>query len=300
MTANAPQVICWGEILWDVFPDQSVIGGAPFNVAQRLNSLGTKALMISTIGRDKLGDGVLNYMKQKDLATQGVGLHDSLSTGKVNVVLDDNGVARYTIEDPAAWDEIELEKELDSSLKSAKVLVFGSLAMRHMANQTRLAQLMLPNLFKVFDVNLRPPHFDLSWIRQAMQKADMVKMNEEELDFLFGSTLGFKSTHSIDQKCQKLSSYDDQKVWCITLGGDGARLYYKGIWYGHSGYFVEVVDTVGAGDSFLAALINGLIIDQQPPEQALDYAVTIGSIVAGSAGANPEISMGDQVILRPK
>jgi fructokinase len=300
MMFDSPEVICWGEILWDVFPDHAIIGGAPFNVAQRLSSLGANALMISTIGRDKLGDGVLNYMEQKGLTTQGVGLHDSLSTGQVNVMLDDQGAARYTIEDPAAWDDIEFDKEFESSLKSAKVLVFGSLAMRHTANQTRLAQLMLPSLFKVFDVNLRPPHFDLLWIGQAMQKADMVKMNEEELDFLFGSILGFKSTHSIDQKCQKLSSYDDQKVWCITLGGDGARLYCKGIWYGHSGYLVEVVDTVGAGDSFLAALIIGLIIDQQPPEQALDYAVTIGSIVAGSAGANPEISMGDQVILRPK
>lgn len=300
MTFDSKSIICWGEILWDVFPDQSVIGGAPFNVAQRLNSLGAKVLMISTIGRDKLGEGVLSYMEQKGLATQGVGLHNTLSTGKVNVVLDDNGTARYTIEDPAAWDEIELEKELELSLKSAKVLVFGSLAMRHMANQTRLAQLMLPSLFKVFDVNLRPPHFDLSWIRQTIEKASMVKMNEEELDFLFGSILGFKSTYTIDQKCQKLSSYDNQKVWCITLGGDGARLYYKGIWYGHSGYLVDVVDTVGAGDSFLAALIYGLIIDDQHPAKALDYAVTIGSIVAGNAGANPEISAVDHAILRSK
>lgn len=300
MMFDSPEVICWGEILWDVFPDHAIIGGAPFNVAQRLSSLGANALMISTIGRDKLGDGVLNYMEQKGLTTQGVGLHDSLSTGQVNVMLDDQGAARYTIEDPAAWDDIEFDKEFESSLKSAKVLVFGSLAMRHIPNQIRLAQIMLPSLFMVFDVNLRSPHFDLSWIRQAMQKANMVKMNEEELDFLFGSNLGFQSAHTIDQKCQKLSSYDDQKVWCVTLGGDGARLYYNGIWHRHPGYLVDVVDTVGAGDSFLAALIFALMISGKSPEMSLDYAVSIGSIVAARAGANPDISTSDHAFLTLK
>lgn len=300
MMPDSPQAICWGEILWDVFPDQSVIGGAPFNVAQRLNSLGTDVLMISTIGRDNLGQGVLNYMEQKGLATQGVRLHNTLSTGKVNVVLDDNGAARYTIEDPAAWDDLELVKELESSLQSAKVLIFGSLAMRHKPNQTKLKQAQLPNLFTVFDVNLRPPHFDLFWIKQTMQEASMIKMNEEELDFLFATTLGFQTMHSIDDRCHKLSNYNSHKVWCITLGGDGARLYYKGAWYKHLGYSVEVVDTVGAGDSFLAALVHGLIIGNKPPEEALDYAVRIGSIVAARAGANPEISASDHAILKSK
>lgn len=300
MTADSPQVICWGEILWDVFPDHSDIGGAPFNVAQRLNSLGVNTLMVSTIGQDELGNGVLDYMNQRGLATHGVSKDQTLATGRVNVTLDHQGIAQYTIEDPAAWDDIELEKELEFSLQAAQVLVFGSLAMRHEVNQIRLKQLMLPSIFKVFDVNLRPPHFDLSWIRQSIQAANMIKMNEEELDFLFGQTLDFQSTHNIDQRCQKLSNYDSSKVWCITLGGDGARLFYKGTWYRHSGYFVEVVDTVGAGDSFLAALIQALIISVNSPEKALDYAVQIGSIVAAKAGANPEIMPSDQIILKLK
>ena len=172
--------------------------------------------------------------------------------------------------------------------------------MRHKPNQTKLKQAQLPNLFTVFDVNLRPPHFDLFWIKQTMQEASMIKMNEEELDFLFATTLGFQTMHSIDDRCHKLSNYNSHKVWCITLGGDGARLYYKGAWYKHLGYSVEVVDTVGAGDSFLAALVHGLIIGNKPPEEALDYAVRIGSIVAARAGANPEISASDHAILKSK
>ncbi len=295
-----PKALCFGEILWDVFPDQTIIGGAPFNVAQRLHSFGVETSMISTIGNDDLGNQVKQFMTDKGLSPKGLSLHDTLPTGQVKVLLDRLGVAQYTIEDPAAWDEIKLWAEVLECIEAAEVLVFGSLAMRHLPNQLELNQLLLPQIFKVFDVNLRPPHLDLLWIKQTMRDVNMIKMNEEELDFLFGSTLNFQSTDTIDQKCQKLSGYDELKVWCITLGGEGARLYCNGVWYSHSGYIVDVVDTVGAGDSFLAALIYGLIIDKQPPEKALDFAVRIGSIVAGRAGANPEISAGDQAILRLK
>ncbi|HCK06488.1 MAG TPA: carbohydrate kinase, partial [Flavobacteriaceae bacterium] len=106
MKLDSPEIICWGEILWDVFEDHSVIGGAPFNVAQRLHSLGVNTLMVSTIGRDPLGESVLDYMRQKGLSTQSVSRHDHLATGRVNVILDEQGAARYTIEDPAAWDHI--------------------------------------------------------------------------------------------------------------------------------------------------------------------------------------------------
>lgn len=300
MSHDAPEIICWGEILWDIFEDHSVIGGAPFNVAQRLHSLGSRTLMVSTIGRDSLGDGVLDYMHQKGLGTQGLGFHDNLPTGRVNVILDDQGTARYHIEDPAAWDEIGLNKALQAYLPWARVLVFGSLAMRHTLNQGALSELWHPKLFKVFDVNLRPPHFDLPWITRMMQQADMIKMNDEELDVLFAESLDFGPSESIDHKCQKLSNYDSDKVWCVTLGGAGAKLYFEGVWYTHSGYKVKVVDTVGAGDSFLAALIHQLIIGAQSPQQALTFAVQIGSIVAAKSGANPEITPADQAILTPK
>lgn len=300
MTYDSIKVICWGEILWDVFEDHSVIGGAPFNVAQRLHSLGINVLMVSTIGRDDLGQGIINEMQSKGLMTHGVTQNKTLATGRVNVTLDNRGVARYTIEDPAAWDQIVLSNRVTSGLQFADVLVFGSLAMRHRPNQIELEQLLLPGMFKVFDVNLRPPHFDEPWIRRMIDQVEMIKMNDEELDFLFAESLKFKPDHSIDDKCQLLSNDYPNKVWCVTLGADGARLFYKGAWYKHSGYFVEVVDTVGAGDSFLGALIYELILNEKPPDQALDAAARIGSIVAAKAGANPEISAHDQAVLIPK
>lgn len=293
MKLDSPEIICWGEILWDVFEDHSVIGGAPFNVAQRLHSLGVNTLMVSTIGRDPLGEGVLDYMRQKGLSTQSVSRHDHLATGRVNVILDEQGAARYTIEDPAAWDHIGHRNKIDPALQSARVLVFGSLALRHRPNQESLNDLLKYKLFMVFDVNLRPPHFDLSWIKGMMIKADLIKMNDEELDYLYASSLDFQESDSIDEKCAKLSAFDANKIWCVTLGGAGARLFVDGFWYAHSGYVVEVMDTVGAGDSFLAALIQELIIEKRGPDQALDTAVQIGSIVAAKAGANPEISAMD-------
>ncbi len=293
MKPDFPKIICWGEILWDVFEDHSVIGGAPFNVAQRLHSLGVNTLMVSTIGRDPLGESVLDYMRQKGLSTQSVSRHDHLATGRVNVILDEQGAARYTIEDPAAWDHIGHRNKIDPALQSARVLVFGSLALRHQPNQKSLNDLLKYKLFMVFDVNLRPPHFDLSWIEGMIKKADLIKMNDEELDYLYASSLDFQESDSIDEKCAKLSAFDANKIWCVTLGGAGARLFVDGFWYAHSGYVVEVMDTVGAGDSFLAALIQELIIEKRGPDQALDTAVQIGSIVAAKAGANPEISAMD-------
>ncbi len=297
MNLDTPQVVCWGEILWDVFDDHSVIGGAPFNVAQRLHSLGTPTLMISTIGRDSLGDDVLEYIREKRLMTQGVSIHDGLATGTVTVILDDKGAATYTIEDPAAWDNLRVSQAIKPIINSAGVLVFGSLAMRHLTNQNSLQELLLLELFKVFDVNLRPPHFDLPWIKRMIKQADMIKMNDEELDFLFADVLDFGSGESIDDKCLKLSRYDSDKIWCITLGGAGARLFFDGTWHAHSGYRVTVIDTVGAGDSFLAALIHALILTEQPPEQALDFAAQTGSIVAAKSGANPEITALDRANL---
>ncbi len=293
MKLDSPEIICWGEILWDVFEDHSVIGGAPFNVAQRLHSLGVNTLMVSTIGRDPLGESVLDYMRQKGLSTQSVSRHDHLATGRVNVILDEQGAARYTIEDPAAWDHIGHRNKIDPALQSARVLVFGSLALRHRPNQESLNERFIGGLFKVFDVNLRPPHFDLSWIKGMMIKADLIKMNDEELDYLFAQSLDFQESDSIDEKCHKLSAYDPNKIWCVTLGGAGARLYVNGLWYAHPGFVVQVVDTVGAGDSFLAALIHELIVEKRPPEHALAAAVQMGSAVAAKAGANPEISAMD-------
>ena len=293
MKPDSPKIICWGEILWDVFEDHSVIGGAPFNVAQRLHSFGVSTLMVSTIGHDQLGENVLDYMRQKGLSTRGVSRHDHLATGRVNVILDHQGSARYTIEDPAAWDDINVNNKIEPLMEFAQVLVFGSLALRHQPNQISLNDLLKYDLFMVFDVNLRPPHFDLSWIKDMIKKADLVKMNDEELDYLFATTTDFQECDSIDEKCVQLSAFDPNKIWCVTLGGAGARLFVEGFWYAHSGYVVEVMDTVGAGDSFLAALIQELIIEKRSPEQALDAAVKIGSIVAAKAGANPEISTWD-------
>jgi len=296
MTANGPQVICWGEILWDVFPDQSVIGGAPFNVAQRLQNSGVEAWMISTLGRDPLGEKVIQYMKHNGLSTRGIAIDDALPTGQVTVTLDHKGVAQYTIEDPAAWDEVQLRDDVLIFVKRVEVFVFGSLAMRHKANQVALEQIWPEQALKVFDVNLRPPHFDHDWIYAMLFKSDMIKMNQEEMEWLFSDELSSQAL-SIEEQCERLSKKYPDKIWCVTLGENGACLFDGNHWHRHAGYRVKVVDTVGSGDAFLATLIQSLIIEKNEPKAALARAVEIGSIVAAKAGANGLISPSDWSLL---
>lgn len=296
MTANAPKVICWGEILWDVFPDQSLIGGAPFNVAQRLQSSGIETLMISTLGRDPLGEKVMQYMKHNGLSTRGISINDTLPTGQVTVTLDQKGVAQYTIEDPAAWDEVQLCDDALTFPKGVEVFVFGSLAMRHKANQEVLERIWPEQAFKVFDVNLRPPHFDHDWIHAMLFRSDMIKINRQEMEWLFSDELSIQ-TLSIEEQCDRLSRKYPNKIWCVTLGENGACLFDGNHWHRHGGYRVKVVDTVGSGDAFLATLIQVFIIEKNEPKTALARAVEIGSIVAAKAGANGLIRPADWSLL---
>lgn len=122
-----PKITCFGEVLWDIFPSQENIGGAPLNVALRLQSFGNDVSMISCVGDDEKGNTLLEYMNQNGLNSMNVQIHDKLQTGKVMVSLNDKGSATYEIQYSSAWDSIELTDEALSLAKQSDAFVFGSL-----------------------------------------------------------------------------------------------------------------------------------------------------------------------------
>lgn len=282
MTA-AVEVVCVGEILWDSLPAGLLLGGAPFNVAAHLSALGTRAGLVSRVGADRLGIEAVARATRLGVATDLIQTDLALPTGFVAVSIDDDGTPAFEILAPAAWDAIELTEEGLRKASQARAVVFGSLAQRADRSRRTIRRLCEGPALKVFDVNLRPPYEDLQIVRDSLTWADVVKLNEQELERLGGWYGLPRGTH---QAAVALAELAGLRTVCITRGSAGAGLLRDGRWSEHPGFTVDVVDTVGAGDAFLAALLQGLL-GREDDAEVLRRACLLGAFVAGRPGALP-------------
>ena len=281
------RAVAYGEVLWDVFANEKKIGGAPLNVALRMKTLGCEVAMISCVGNDEDGEAIVNQVKSLGLETDSIVKAEGFPTGLVNVTLNERGSASYEISYPSAWDKIELNDLAKKIAIDADVLIYGSLICRDKVSRESLEELLKTKACKVFDVNLRKPHYSYEILEQLMHSADFIKFNDEEL-LEIAQAMQSPFT-SLEDNMQFISQRTKVNAMCVTKGKHGALLMWEGKLYENGGYPVEVVDTVGAGDSFLASLITSLLTDKLPQE-SLDFACAIGALVAAAPGANPDIS----------
>ena len=279
--------VCFGEVLWDIFPTHKKIGGAPLNVSLRMNSIGVNTTMISRIGDDDNGKDILSFLNDQEVTTDLIQITGEYKTGAVQVMINEKGNASYDILYPSAWDKIIETEMMDKVVAEADAFVFGSLACRDEVTRATLNKLLEKANYKIFDVNLRAPYYTIDVLNELMLKADFIKLNDEELREI-SSELG-STYNSFEQNIKFLAEKTNTKQVCVTKGEFGAVLYSNDKFYYNSGYFIKVVDTVGAGDSFLASLIVKLLRGKSP-QKALNYACAIGALVAGQEGANPQIS----------
>lgn len=284
------RVICFGEVLWDVFPEHKKIGGAPLNVALRLKSYGNDVIIMTAVGDDSDGKKLLEFIKEKGIAINDIQIKEKFKTSHVKVHLDIKGSATYTIEFPCAWDHIFLTESSIKSVVQSDAFIFGSLVTRHEVSRNTLLELLEYAKFKVFDVNLRAPHYTMEILSKLMQVADFIKFNDEEL--LEICTYFNSKTDDLEKNIKFIANKTQTQNICVTLGAEGAILYKNSIFYKSKSYPVIVKDTVGAGDSFLATLIDGLLADKSPQE-ALNFACAVGALVASKHGANPIVSNSD-------
>ena len=283
-----PEIVCFGETLWDIFPDKKIIGGAPLNVGLRLHSLGAEVKVISRIGKDADGNSLLNYLREEGMDLGSIQLDPELTTGNVQVHLDQNHTATYTISEPVAWDHIEFQQNDIEIISKADAFIFGSLCCRNSRSRKTLFEYLLQAKFKVFDANLRPPFYTMELVLQLMEIADMIKLNDEELDEMVKFLrIGSKS---IEDQIKNLSELTHTQHICVTLGAKGAICFTHGEFFKNTGYKVVVKDTVGAGDSFLASLVYQFVMGV-PSQQALDFSCAMGSLVASKNGANADVSI---------
>jgi fructokinase len=281
------KITCFGEVLWDVFPTHKKIGGAPLNVALRLHSFKNAVSIISSIGDDKNGKELKDYIEQQGLSTAYIQINTTHKTSTVAVKLDEKGAATYKIKKPCAWDYILLEDQLLSLVKKSDAFIFGSLVTRNKQSEDTLKILLNTAVFSVFDVNLRPPHYEIEKLKALMKSASFIKFNDDEL-FEINRKLGFIN-NSVKENIKYISKFTNTSQICVTRGGEGAILYFNQKFYENGGYKVKVADTVGAGDSFLATLIECLL-KKENSQKAIDTACAIGALVAQNHGANPKIS----------
>jgi len=276
-------ILCIGEILWDALPEGLFLGGAPFNVARHLHALGEPVAVASRVGDDRLGREALRRLRAQGLEASLVQQDDRLPTGFVQVALDAKiDEPDYEIVEPAAWDAIVRTDALTRRAEQAQALVYGSLAQRAEGSRRTIQRLWETDALCVFDVNLRPPFIDRERIEQSLRAADLVKLNETELKRMrawFGLPEGPEAAMA------GLAEAFACRAVCATWGGDGARFWTDGHCRHHLGYAVEVEDTVGAGDAFLAALLAGFLDGRAGPD-LLALANRLGAYVASRTGAS--------------
>ena len=284
---NKLKGVCFGEILFDVFLEHKKIGGAPLNVASRIKSLGGDIAIISAIGNDNDGKKILEYLDGLGIKTNTIQVKDNYPTGVVNIIIDEKGNASYDINYPSAWDKIEPSVNSTSLVEESDFLIYGSLASRDVVSRNTLYQLLELAKYKIFDVNLRFPHYTEKMLLTLMNNSDFIKFNDEELYRISGYLNSkFKS---LEHNIKHVAEVTHTDTICVTKGSLGAVLYYKNQFFHNTGYHVNVVNTVGSGDSFLSSLITKLFTEKNP-QRAIDFACAIGALVAQSEGANPIIS----------
>ncbi|MFN0102538.1 MAG: carbohydrate kinase family protein [Bryobacteraceae bacterium] len=276
-----PVLLSVGEILWDQYPGYRLLGGAPFNLAAHAARLGFAAHFISAVGKDEAGDEALARAEALGVDMTYTRRHPQWPTGIVDVTLDADRHPSYHLRRPAAWEEPEISACQAAALQALRPawLVCGML--QQTCPQARAARLALGGIPLFYDVNLRPGFEDPATVDELLRAASVVKCNDVELDWL-ARELSLDG----DPAAALLRRYSFT-VLCITKGADGCRLHAHGEVVEEKAPTISVIDTVGAGDAFSAALLHGLT-SQWPLDRTARFANALGSIVASRRGAIPD------------
>ena len=285
-------ILCFGEALWDCLPKGLFAGGAPINVAYHLRQFGLNALPVTAVGGDFLGGEILRRFRYWQLAKDHTGQVDKL-TGAVVVDLDDAGVASYKFLEDVAWDHIPVTAQLKEAAATAGALVFGTLAQRSASNQSALSELRTAagNAKQVYDVNLRPPYDSPGLVWKLTVGCDLIKLNDDELLRLLDIP---DKNADLDVAARRFSGEAKCDRICVTAGKRGAGLLWEGQWSFDPPQPIKVKDTVGAGDSFLAALLHGWLEAKLEPAANLHRAARVAEFIATCDGATPQYKLDER------
>ena len=280
-------IVGLGEALWDCLPNGSKLGGAPANFAYHTSQFGFEAYAVSALGNDALGDQTVKEFDEKQLRY--IMPRVAYPTGTVQVTLDQQGVPTYDIKQGVAWDNIPFTPEVEALAKRTDCVCFGSLAQRSEVSRTTLNRFIdaMPNdSLKIFDINLRQNFYTKEIIQDSLRKCDILKINDEEL-VTIGRLFNYPGL-DMENKCWLILGKYNLKMLVLTCGTNGSYVFAPAEKSFQPTPHVDVVDTVGAGDSFTgsfaAAILSGM-----PLADAHRLAVEVSAYVCTQQGAMPRL-----------
>lgn len=293
------KVIGIGEALWDLFPDGPRLGGAPANFAYHAHALGAQARVITRVGKDDYGRAIQQRFEQLGIADGTVQTDEKAPTGTVTVTLAGRGIPQFCIHQNVAWDQIAITPPALAAMRSADALCFGSLAQRSEPSRTSIQRLVAAapaSALRVFDINLRQDYFSREVIEQSLRLANVLKLNDGELPVIAEM---FNLAGTVRQQLEDLAAKFGLQLVALTRGAEGSLLYQGGRWSDCRSVPVEVVDTVGAGDAFTAALVLGLL-KRMDLEMINALAGEVARHVCSCSGATPPLprSLCDRFVAR--
>ena len=277
-----------GEVLWDLLPSGMKLGGAPANFACHAHALGAQACVVTRVGNDDFGDDIFKRLEAQGIGGRTVQLDPVAATGMVTVTLSATGIPQYIIHENAAWDRLAVTPAASAAIQAADAVCFGSLAQRSEPARTSIQQLVASapaGALRVFDINLRQQYYTPETIEHSLRLANVLKLNDGELPVLAEQ---FRLAGTPRNMIQALAGRFELEVVALTRGPAGSLLYQNGQWSDCPSEPVKVVDTVGAGDSFTAALVLGLL-RKMPLDEINYFADEVARFVCASAGATPPL-----------
>ena len=285
-----PVVVGIGEVLWDMLPGGKQLGGAPANFAYHANALGATGVVVSRVGDDEPGREILQRLAALGLDWTHVGIDAEHPTGTVDVRVDAAGVPEYVIHEPVAWDFLAVDGPLRRFARRADALCFGTLAQRHPTSSYAIRDFVgstWTTCLRVCDINLRQSYFNVETVGMSLLMADVLKLNDAELPIL-ARLLELDADGP--EAARRLMARFPVRLVALTRGSGGSVLYEKGGRVSeHAGFRAEpLVDTVGAGDAFTAALVMGLLANRDL-DRINAAANRMAAYVCTQPGATPAI-----------
>jgi fructokinase len=283
-----PKIISLGEVLWDLFPDGEQFGGAPANYACHAAILGGDVSLVSAVGDDPHGCSAIDILQSYGVDTSLVQTHLEAATGTVGIELDEKGKPTFTIHEGSAWDQIVWNDELSSRVSATDAVYFGTLGQRSAVSRTTIRRVLeaASSRPRILDINLRSPFFDVAMLRDSIRLASILKLSDEEL-FTVCTAFEIDTSDASEALLAQLLDQQNLDLVIMTRGADGAMLATPDGIVEQPGIPSTVVDTVGAGDSFTAAFLLGLLRGE-PHEDNLRNACAVAAGVCAHAGAVPD------------
>ena len=289
MNESKPIVVALGELLWDKFPSGAKFGGAPGNFAHHVAALGAETYMVSAVGDDELGRRAMERLQESGIRLPHVAVNMQHPTGSVDVTVDAEGHPSYQFHENDSWDFLEWSDDLAMLANRCDAVCFGTLGQRSQPSRSTIQRFVSTtkrSALRIADINLRSPFYNDQVIQESLELVNVLKLNDDELRYLT-DRLALRQRADADQAKEIRQRYQLELV-AVTRGRNGALVVTEDSTFDVPGRPTEVSDTVGAGDSFTAALVAGLL-QGKPVGGLVETACRIAEYVCTQPGATPQL-----------